>query len=71
MDDALLTRLRAALCEIADPARAPAMQAYMKSSMPYHGVPAPALRTLCKRMFADVELPSAAAWQREALKNVR
>ena len=62
MDDALLTRLRAALHEIADPAAAPAMQAYMKSSMPYHGVPTPALRALCKQMFADVELPSSAAW---------
>jgi 3-methyladenine DNA glycosylase AlkD len=66
-DDALLTRLRAALREVADPARGPAMQAYMKSSMPYHGVPAPALRALCKRVFADVELPSAAAWQRQVL----
>lgn len=43
------------------------MQAYMKSSMPYHGVPAPALRPVCKQIFADVELPSAAAWQREVL----
>ena len=59
MDDALLTRLRAALREAADPARAPAMQAYMKSSMPYHGVPTPKLRSVCKQVFADVELPSA------------
>jgi 3-methyladenine DNA glycosylase AlkD len=66
-DDALLGRLRAALREIADPARAPAMQAYMKSSMPYYGVPAPALRALCKRLFAGVALPSAEVWQREVL----
>jgi 3-methyladenine DNA glycosylase AlkD len=66
-DDALLSRLRGALHELADPARAPAMQAYMKSSMPYHGVPSPALRALCKRLFAEVELPSAEVWQREAL----
>jgi 3-methyladenine DNA glycosylase AlkD len=66
-DDALLTRLRAALREIADPARAPGMQAYMKSSMPYHGVPAPALRALCKRLFADLALSSAEVWQREVL----
>src|SRR5262245_27311996 len=43
------------------------MQAYMKSSVPYHGVPTPALRALCKRLFADVALPSAAVWQREVL----
>src|SRR5688500_13965007 len=67
MDDALLTRLRAALREIADPARAPAMQAYMKSGMPYHGVPAQPLQALCKRLFADVDLPSADVWQREVL----
>jgi 3-methyladenine DNA glycosylase AlkD len=67
VDDALLTRLRAALREVADPARAPAMQAYMKSSMPYHGVPTPALRTLCKRVFADVALPTAEEWRRQVL----
>jgi 3-methyladenine DNA glycosylase AlkD len=67
MDDALLIRLRAALRAVADPTRAPAMQAYMKSSMPYHGVPAPALRALCKQVFVDLELSSAADWQREAL----
>jgi 3-methyladenine DNA glycosylase AlkD len=67
MDDALLARLRAALREIADPARAPAMQAYMKSSMPYHGVPAEPLRALCKRIFADLALPSAEVWQDRAL----
>lgn len=43
------------------------MQAYMKSSMPYHGVPTPALRALCKRVFADVELPSSAAWRQQVL----
>ena len=67
MDDALLTRLRAALAEVADPTKAPAMQAYMKSEMPYHGVPTPILRTVCRSVFADVGLPSAEAWQREAL----
>ena len=67
MDDALLTRLRAALREAADPARAPAMQAYMKSSTPYHGVPTPKLRVVCKQVFADVELPSAEAWRRQVL----
>jgi 3-methyladenine DNA glycosylase AlkD len=63
----LLTRLRAALREVADPSKAPQMQAYMKSTMPYHGVPAPALRVVCKRVFTDLELPSADTWQREAL----
>ena len=67
MDDSLLARLRAALREAADPAKAPAMQAYMKSTMPYHGVPAPVLRQVCKRLFADLDLPSAGVWRQEAL----
>jgi 3-methyladenine DNA glycosylase AlkD len=67
VDDALLTRLRAALGEVADPARAPAMQAYMKSSLPYHGVPTPMLRTVCKQVFADVDLPSAEVWRDNVL----
>src|SRR5690349_10210292 len=66
-DDALLTRLRAAFREIADPARAPGMQAYMKSSMPYHGASATAMRTVCKCVFAHLELRSAAAWRRQVL----
>ena len=67
MDDALLTRLRAALQDAADPAKAPAMQAYLKSSMPYHGVPTPILRAVCKQVFADVDLPTAGAWQEQVL----
>jgi 3-methyladenine DNA glycosylase AlkD len=58
-----LVRLRAALIEAADPAKAPAMQAYMKSTMPYHGTPAPIMRAVCKQLFPQIELPSAEAWQ--------
>lgn len=63
----LLDRVRAALRDAADPSRAPAMQAYMKSAMPFHGVPAPALRKLCRTVFADVPLASAAQWQAHVL----
>jgi 3-methyladenine DNA glycosylase AlkD len=59
----LLQEVRKALRAVADPARAPAMQAYMKSAMPYHGVSAPLLRQACKRAFADLEFSSAALWQ--------
>lgn len=67
MPSALLARLRAAFQEAADPTRAAAMQAYMKSAMPYHGVPLPTVRALCKAGFAEVPLPSAEAWQGLAL----
>lgn len=43
---ALVQDLRAALAAAGDPARAPAMQAYMKSALPFLGVPAPARRAL-------------------------
>jgi len=59
----LLLKLRKALQAAADPARAPAMQAYMKSVMPYHGLSAPLLRKVCKAVFVDVQFESAQQWQ--------
>jgi len=38
------------------------MQAYMKSAMPYHGVPAPILRRACKQLFDSTELAGAPIW---------
>ena len=43
------------------------MQAYMKSAMPYHGVPTPLLRQIFKTTFADVQFASAALWQAQVL----
>lgn len=43
------------------------MQAYMKSAMPYHGVPTPLLRQVCKAAFADVPFSSAALWRKQVL----
>ena len=63
----LLPKLRKALRQVADPAKAPIMQAYMKSTMPYHGVPAPLLRQVCKTIFADVSFPTASQWQSQVL----
>ncbi len=40
----LTTALRKALADAADPKRAPQMQAYMKSELPYRGVPTPVAR---------------------------
>jgi 3-methyladenine DNA glycosylase AlkD len=47
---------------VGDPARAIATQRYMKSEMPYHGCTLPVLREVCRDVFADVDLPDAAAW---------
>jgi 3-methyladenine DNA glycosylase AlkD len=38
-DRALVSAVRSALAGVADPERAPAMQAYMKSAMPFRGAP--------------------------------
>jgi 3-methyladenine DNA glycosylase AlkD len=63
----LLLELRTALKRAGDPVRAPAMQAYMKSAMPYHGVPTPSLRQVCKATFADVRFRTASQWQAQVL----
>jgi hypothetical protein len=41
------------------------MQAYMKSTMPYHGVPAPLLRHVCETVFADVQFATTLQWQKQ------
>ena len=64
---ALAQILRAKLTEAADPARAPGMQAYMKSAMPYLGVSAVPMRAVCKAAFAGLAWPDSAAWQEDVL----
>jgi 3-methyladenine DNA glycosylase AlkD len=63
----LLSRLRRELAAAADPARAPLMQAYMKSAMPYHGVSSPKMRLVCRTVFAEVDFPSVDDWRRTVL----
>lgn len=64
-DDApgILLRLRAELAAAGDPVRAAGARAYMKSAMPYHGVPAVPQRAIFRRVFAEVALPSAEGWR--------
>ncbi|QKV74447.1 DNA alkylation repair protein [Amycolatopsis sp. Hca4] len=52
-DERLVRAVRAGLAELADPAKAPAMQAYMKSAMPFRGVAKPERSTLLKRVLAE------------------
>ncbi|HEY9462337.1 MAG TPA: DNA alkylation repair protein, partial [Vicinamibacterales bacterium] len=59
--------IRRRLAEVADPEKAPQMQAYMKSPMPYRGVSAPILKRLCRDTFALHPLSTAAEWQRVVL----
>jgi 3-methyladenine DNA glycosylase AlkD len=64
---ALAETLRANLEAVADPRRAPAMQAYMKSTMPYLGVAAMPLRQVCKAAYAGLAWPDSATWQAAVL----
>ena len=64
----VLNRVRRELRRVADPRKAAGAQAYMKSAMPYHGVPVPALRQACKRLFAEIELPSREVWRGHVLE---
>jgi 3-methyladenine DNA glycosylase AlkD len=59
----LLKTLRAALEAGADAQRAEKMGAYMKWTMPYHGVAMPEVRALCRDTFAELEFDSFDAWQ--------
>jgi 3-methyladenine DNA glycosylase AlkD len=60
--------MRGALAAAADPERAPGMQAYMKSEMPYRGISAPDMRAISKRVFADHPLETCSEWQAAVLE---
>jgi len=66
-DSKLLKKLRAELSKVADSEKAPQMQAYMKSEMPYHGVPSPIFKKVCRALFADTEIPDFESWQNHVL----
>ncbi len=60
---ALIEAVRAGLREAADPERAPKMQAYMKSSMPYRGVSSVPARAIFRAAFAADPLETFEAWR--------
>lgn len=58
-----LLALRRELARVADPKKAPEMRAYMKSAMPYHGVPGPVQREVWKRVLPTADLSEEKAWR--------
>jgi 3-methyladenine DNA glycosylase AlkD len=66
-NEALLRELRKALRKVADPGKAAAMKAYMKSATPYHGVQTPVLRPVCVKVFAGACFETASCWQEQVL----
>ena len=59
----MIEAIRDGLAELANPAKAPDMQAYMKSAMPFYGVQKPARAKLARAVFDAHPLESFDAWQ--------
>lgn len=59
----LLGSVRSGIAALADPARAPQMQAYMKSALPYRGVTSAPLRALLTGLYATNPLPDRETWE--------
>ncbi|HWD04725.1 MAG TPA: DNA alkylation repair protein [Amycolatopsis sp.] len=62
VDTALISAIRSGLAQHADPVKAPAMQAYMKSEMPFRGVAKPERSALMKEILAARTLPDRASF---------
>ena len=58
----LADALRSALVDGADPVRAVAQQRYMKSAMPYLGLPMPEVRSVVRAVVAAHPLPDRPTW---------
>ena len=58
----LCRALREALHENGNPEKAPGMQTYMKSEMPYLGVQTPALKAVCRKVFSAHPINAQKRW---------
>jgi 3-methyladenine DNA glycosylase AlkD len=68
VDAGLVKAVRTGLTELADPAKAPEMQRYMKSEMPFRGVQKPARAALGARLFAEYPLSGVDTWTATVLE---
>jgi 3-methyladenine DNA glycosylase AlkD len=59
----LVRLVRRRIADAGDPARAPRMQAYMKSAMPYRGVAATPLSRLLRATYDEHPLPDRRTWE--------
>ena len=67
MTHVLVRKVREALRDAGNPARALQMQAYMKSALPFRGVAAPEQKRIWRRVFAEYPLDSFDEWHAVAL----
>src|SRR5262245_5222604 len=68
VDHVLVSTVRDALREASDPATAAGQQAYMKSAMPYYGIPAPRLKEVLRPILAAYVPDSRASWESTVLE---
>lgn len=66
-DRALIDAVRAGLRAAADAVKAPQMQRYMKSEMPFYGVQSPGQKAIFREVFRAYPLESSEAWHDTAL----
>jgi 3-methyladenine DNA glycosylase AlkD len=62
-----LRALRRELRQVAQSEKAKPMQAYMKSRMPYHGVPTPVAHKVFKSVFEPLVFADSESWQQAVL----
>ncbi|NLE98100.1 MAG: DNA alkylation repair protein [Propionibacterium sp.] len=62
-DDQLASRIRRTLARAGDPERAAQQAAYMKSSLPFHGVAKTALPALLRPLLTPWPFPNRDAWE--------
>ena len=67
VDSALVSRVRETLRAEGDPELAGPMQSYMKSAMPYRGLPAPRLRRVLRPILDGATLHDEATWHATVL----
>lgn len=60
----MIQAVRRGLTELADPALAAGMQAYMRSDLPFRGVQKPRRTELVRRLVSDYQLDTRAEWER-------
>ncbi|MEV7549923.1 DNA alkylation repair protein [Amycolatopsis sp. NPDC089917] len=63
----LVSAVRNGLAALADPGKAPSMQAYMKSEMPFLGVASPPRAALLKQVYAAHSLPDRVSFSTAVL----
>ena len=77
--DVIVTAIRERLRELAEPERAPAMQAYMKSAMPFLGVRVPVVRSVVRDVarehppagLDDLQAAATALWREAGVREER